>query len=621
MPRIHFPLAQSPGVVKDIDPYRLPNGAWSDVRNMLFRDAQLKKAFGYTTFLGSPSVTPYGLFYLPAVDTALWAYTGLAAVYAFDAGAASSDITRAAGAYTGTVDDKWTATYLHGIGILNNGVDEPQVWKTPATATLLTDMNAEVGTWTAGDSCRTIRAFGNYLVALDVTKSSTRHAQMVKWSHPAASGSMPSSWDETDATKDAGEQIISRTPGALVDCLPLGNANILYKEDSVHAMNFIGGGFIFGFNELFDSFGLMAPDAVAAFPGHHFVATFDDILVHNGVQAKSVIDSVNRRWLFNNIEFTAIQRSHVYHYKSRAEMWFNFVLDGGTTADMAYIYNYVTQSGTFRELPDVGRITFAPATRTTLGDTWGGNQAKVFASATDIANATNTFTSANHGYATGLVGQWTTDNALPTGISAVTNYFVIRIGQDTFKVATSYANAIAGTVNGISDDGTGNQTFTPTDTWESENNWSWGDTAFLTAISRTLFLNAVDASIDEFDETAFTEDGTNQRVFAERQSMPFVGLSDRGEAIVDVDSVKLFTELRPRITAAAGTEVQVYFGTQMFPGQTVTWQLPVTYVVETTEFIPLNISARFLSVRFEATGSVEWVLHGFSYDLEAQGQF
>jgi hypothetical protein len=48
--------------------------------------------------------------------------------------------------------------------------------------------------------------------------------------------------------------------------------------------------------------------------------------------------------------------------------------------------------------------------------------------------------------------------ALPTGLAAATNYFVIKVSDTTCKLATSYANAVAGTAIDLSDAGTGTHT-------------------------------------------------------------------------------------------------------------------------------------------------------------------
>lgn len=48
--------------------------------------------------------------------------------------------------------------------------------------------------------------------------------------------------------------------------------------------------------------------------------------------------------------------------------------------------------------------------------------------------------------------------ALPGGLSATTTYWAIYVDANTFKLATSYANAVAGTAIDITSNGTGTQT-------------------------------------------------------------------------------------------------------------------------------------------------------------------
>ena len=50
-----------------------------------------------------------------------------------------------------------------------------------------------------------------------------------------------------------------------------------------------------------------------------------------------------------------------------------------------------------------------------------------------------------HGLATGDCIELTTTGALPTGLTANTNYYVIYVNANTFQLATTLANALAGT--------------------------------------------------------------------------------------------------------------------------------------------------------------------------------
>lgn len=54
-------------------------------------------------------------------------------------------------------------------------------------------------------------------------------------------------------------------------------------------------------------------------------------------------------------------------------------------------------------------------------------------------------TLASHGLQTGDTIFMTTTGALPTGLSINTLYYIVRVDANTFNLATSYANAIAGT--------------------------------------------------------------------------------------------------------------------------------------------------------------------------------
>lgn len=54
--------------------------------------------------------------------------------------------------------------------------------------------------------------------------------------------------------------------------------------------------------------------------------------------------------------------------------------------------------------------------------------------------------------------QVSTTTTLPAGLSAATNYYVIKVTDTTCKLATSYANAVAGTAINITDAGTGTHT-------------------------------------------------------------------------------------------------------------------------------------------------------------------
>ena len=97
--------------------------------------------------------------------------------------------------------------------------------------------------------------------------------------------------------------------------------------------------------------------------------------------------------------------------------------------------------------------TTAQATTNTLGfgDTFTAD------AGTDIITMTST-TNIPSNILTGTRVRLTTTTTLPAGLALATDYYVINVTDSTFKLATSYANAIAGTAIDITSAGTGTHT-------------------------------------------------------------------------------------------------------------------------------------------------------------------
>ncbi len=63
-------------------------------------------------------------------------------------------------------------------------------------------------------------------------------------------------------------------------------------------------------------------------------------------------------------------------------------------------------------------------------------------------------------FASGTKVRFTTSGTLPTGLSLATDYWLVRVSATTARVATSYANYVAGTVVAYTDAGSGTHTMT-----------------------------------------------------------------------------------------------------------------------------------------------------------------
>ena len=97
--------------------------------------------------------------------------------------------------------------------------------------------------------------------------------------------------------------------------------------------------------------------------------------------------------------------------------------------------------------------TTAQATTNTLSQ----NATFTADASTDLCTYTSTASNPSN-ILTGTRVRLTTTTTLPAGLSLATDYYMIRMSDTTFKLATSYANAIAGTQVNITDAGTGTHT-------------------------------------------------------------------------------------------------------------------------------------------------------------------
>lgn len=334
------------GIVKDIPSFIAPFNVWSDGKNVRFEDNAVVKGSGYTSVL-TPTVAPYFLMDASSASSTFYIFASREKAYGW-LGSSTAEITHAAGDYTGTETTPWNGGMFNGIPFLNNGVQAPQVWNPISLTQVLTDLT----NWPASTTAKVVRAYRNFMVALNITKPAGTDPRMVKWSASADPGTIPTSWDETDATKDTGENVLSEGGDSLVDCRGLGPYNVIYGETSTWQMRYVGPPHIFAFDNRFRQSGSMTQDCVQSFLNRHFVLTQDDVVLHDLTNIESVIDDKMRRWLFSNINSTKLHLCRTVKHSFNREIWILFPYGPTSVLNMALIWNWRDGTWTIRELSD-----------------------------------------------------------------------------------------------------------------------------------------------------------------------------------------------------------------------------------------------------------------------------
>lgn len=353
------PASGQYGYVADATPQELPVNAWSYAQNFRFRNGYAERFQGDSQVFTTPSVTPYFIIPYRSGVSKFWVHAGIARVYVDD-GATRTDLTPVS-PYTGTVDDRWTGGVASGVMVINNGVDQPQFW-----GGNVANKFATLTGWNTAWRCASLQPFKQYLVALDVTKSGTRYQNMVKWSAAAVPGSLPASWDETDATKDAGEQDLAETTDVLVDQLQLGNINVIYKERSMYAMQYIGAPYVWRFYRLPGESGMLTRGCAVNTPKGHVVLTAGDLIVHSGQGPQSIVTGRMRKWLFNAIDRTNYARAFVVANSPKNEVWVCFPESGQSACTLALVWNWQDDTFGVRQLSNAtygasGQVLYSSA--------------------------------------------------------------------------------------------------------------------------------------------------------------------------------------------------------------------------------------------------------------------
>lgn len=175
----------------------------------------------------------------------------------------------------------------------------------------------------------------------------------------------------------------------------------------------------------------------------------------NGNPGPDAIFDAGTNLLFQGVTDATTNAASVPHGGNVQPTYYKYLIGGSAVSAAATaqpsVVTLIDVVGFYR----VTSVTTATAQSTTntlgFGDTFTAD------AGTDIITMTSTANIPSN-ILTGTRVRLTTTTTLPGGLALATDYYVIRVTDSTFKLATSYANAIAGTAINITDAGTGTHT-------------------------------------------------------------------------------------------------------------------------------------------------------------------
>ena len=340
------------GVITDVDPYNLPINGYSRGKNVRFTDGSVSRGPIYRSVSDAISWNPvfsYGLIANSGYDTVL-VVDDTFDIHEFSNG----NFTQRFNSSTSASIDPVTATTLADVHYVNRA-DQVPVARTPAATNFTALAN-----WPSNYRTTALRSFGDFLLALGTVEAGTNYPNRVRFSDPVLANQIPSTWDETDLTNSAGFNDLVQMKTPIMDGATLGANFLIYSQDQVWSMEFVGGTFIFNFRKIFDDAGVINQNCIVEVEGRHYVFDQDDIYVTDGNTRQSICDGRVRKYIFNGMNTSRADKCFVLHNRAMEEIYFCYhtgddmaVYTNGTQCNRAAVYNYKEDNWTFQDIPNV----------------------------------------------------------------------------------------------------------------------------------------------------------------------------------------------------------------------------------------------------------------------------
>jgi len=349
----------SSGVITDVSPYNIKLNAFSRGFNVRFDEGKVLRSPIFRKIKDSLGFTPrfvYGVVPSGGFDTVLmlsdsWVINEYA----------SGTVSNRSGSITGSTDPRpYTGTSLADVTYINRQ-DRVPVYRL-SSSTNFADLTNWTSNWRAGS----LRSYGDFLIALNMTEGSTSYPTRVRFSNLVTANSIPDSWDETNTTKSAGFNDLVQIKTEIIDGATLGTNFIIYASDQVWMMEFVGGTFIFNFRKLFTDSGIINQNCAVEVEGKHYVFGSFDIYVHDGTSKQSICDERVKNFIYSSLNNQDADRCFVHHNPTLNEIYFCYKsgdayinFPNADRCNRAAVYNYRNDTWSFMDLPNVSSSTIA----------------------------------------------------------------------------------------------------------------------------------------------------------------------------------------------------------------------------------------------------------------------
>jgi hypothetical protein len=321
-----------------------PVDKWTVAQEVTFREKFAGRVRGNQKIYGliPGSRTPLHIRNLYTAGLNYWIYGNQTDLFVVDGAGVHSAITDAGNEPAVDSPNEWTSCELNGLPVFNYG-KEPVFW----AGSTGTD-SAPLPGWPANTTCKVIRAFKNFLFALNVFDTQELPS-LARWSDSAEPGTVPTEWAPS-ANNNAGEFSLGNVGEGITDGLVLRDYLMVYKPHSAYLIQLVGGNAIFSQRQVSSSYGCLASNCVAELGGKHIGLGEGDVWITDGNNFTSLVSQRVRNDLFARIDPTYFRNSYVVAYPLQNEVWICVPEIGNEYATLALVWNSITNQVAYRAL-------------------------------------------------------------------------------------------------------------------------------------------------------------------------------------------------------------------------------------------------------------------------------
>lgn len=336
---------------------------WKDGSNFIFADGGLKIA--PEQFLLITKGSAEDIIGIVAVDNegsaaAVWG--DKVSLWKTTTPPTAVDVTRASGAYTGTIGDLWSIVQFGQTVLATNGIDNVQ-YLVDITSGLFVDLDT-VSDLPDTFRCDSLNKLGPYIIAFHTDQDNTE----ARW----CTEDDPTTWIPL-ATNSARDINLRDINSDIVASSEFGDALMVWGRNRAHIFQFLGPPFFFGAKKILDGTGLAGKNAFTTVGRLIYGMSNNTIFVTDGSTYQNIDDPDIHQYVFEEmLDIAEIKRTTVWYDPNEDEVYFSFMtLDGkGKTVSFNPKLQVWSLHSYFRSAADSGGLFDNPLLGDNVGNVW-----------------------------------------------------------------------------------------------------------------------------------------------------------------------------------------------------------------------------------------------------------